>query len=495
VTNVQPEYLNVREKPKGESDDPPVVGKLSEGDTVCLTGASALAGGYKWWPVIAADGTEGWAAAFDSQDPARPWLTPTDRPCRGEPAPTPMPTPVATPSLTPSPTMMAQPTAETTPTALVPTPAPTPTKPSQVGSVPTFRGNMARTGANPGPGVERSPAVLWQFTASNSCGSILSSPVVAGGAVYVGTGLQGAFQLGGCVYAVDATTGVERWSFATDGGVVEATAAVVDGVVYTADGEGVVYALDAATGAEQWRFYMDAYTSSSPAVSGGALYIQGPSRQYFALDALNGRERWNFVTIGRVEGGGGLDRSAAVVGDAVYLGSDDGNLYSIDALTGAERWRFSTGGEGEPIPSTPAVADGVVYVASYEGRLYAVDAVTGRQRWSSLLEQYAAVSLAVANGLVYATVDHDVYALDAITGEQRWHVEPDGALSYWSPPTVAGDTVYVGSTDGHLYAFDATTGKERWRLETGGEIESTPAVVGGVVYITFGSLLWAIAEQ
>lgn len=412
--------------------------------------------------------------------------------CGGGTAPFSTATPAAGDGRTITATATGQPTIA--PTKIESTASAQP-KTGPTGSVPTFRGNMARTGANPGPGVERSPAVLWQFTASNSCGSILSSPVVAGGVVYVGTGLSGAFQLGGCVYAVDATTGAERWSFATDGGVVEATAAVVDGVVYTADGEGVVYALDAATGAEQWRFYMDAYTSSSPAVSGGALYIQGPTRQYFALDALNGKERWSFVTIGREEWGG-LDRSAAVVGDAVYLGSDDGNLYSIDALTGAERWRFSTGEQAEPIPSTPAVADGVVYIASLEGRLYAVDAATGEQRWSSLVEQYAAVSLAVANGLVYATVEHDVYALDAITGEQRWHVEPDGALSYWSPPTVAGDTVYVGSSDGPLYAFDATTGKERWRLETGGGgIDSAPAVVGGVVYITFGSLLWAIAEQ
>jgi predicted DNA-binding protein YlxM (UPF0122 family) len=83
VTNVQPEYLNVRKAPKQEWSDPEVVGKLSEGDTVCLTGASALGGGYKWWPVIAADGTEGWAAAFDPKDPARPWLTPTGRPCGG----------------------------------------------------------------------------------------------------------------------------------------------------------------------------------------------------------------------------------------------------------------------------------------------------------------------------------------------------------------------------------------------------------------------------
>jgi plastocyanin len=107
VTNVQPEHLNVRERPKTESDDSPVIGELSEGDTVCLIGAPSFGGGYKWWPVSAADGTEGWAAAFDPQEPARPWLTPTGNSCGGEPAPTPLPTPVATSSFTPSPTTMA----------------------------------------------------------------------------------------------------------------------------------------------------------------------------------------------------------------------------------------------------------------------------------------------------------------------------------------------------------------------------------------------------
>jgi RNA polymerase sigma factor (sigma-70 family) len=85
VTNVQPEHLNVRERPKTEWDDSPVIRELSEGDTVCLIGAPDVGGGYKWWPVSAADGTEGWAAAFDPKDPARPWITPTGNPCGAEP--------------------------------------------------------------------------------------------------------------------------------------------------------------------------------------------------------------------------------------------------------------------------------------------------------------------------------------------------------------------------------------------------------------------------
>jgi outer membrane protein assembly factor BamB len=51
-----------------------------------------------------------------------------------------------------------------------------------------------------------------------------------------------------------------------------------------------------------------------------------------------------------------------------------------------------------------------------------------------------------------------------------------------STPAIAAGTVYVGSKDGRLYALDLATGKQRFRYEAGGEIRSSPAVRGGVVY-------------
>jgi hypothetical protein len=66
--------------------DASIVGKLKEEDSVCLTGPSWFIDGFKWWPVHAVDGTEGWAAAFDPGAVDEPWLTPTGEPCQGEPA-------------------------------------------------------------------------------------------------------------------------------------------------------------------------------------------------------------------------------------------------------------------------------------------------------------------------------------------------------------------------------------------------------------------------
>ncbi len=81
VTNVQPQRLNMREDP---GTDRQVTGKLSEGESVCLLGSPGLADGFPWWPLRSEEGTEGWAAAFDPDEPDKPWLTATGRACQGE---------------------------------------------------------------------------------------------------------------------------------------------------------------------------------------------------------------------------------------------------------------------------------------------------------------------------------------------------------------------------------------------------------------------------
>jgi Tol biopolymer transport system component len=85
VTNVRPKKLEVRKLP-GVSE--PVIGRMAEGDTVCLLGSPALAGRSKWWPVYSAGGLTGWAAASDPEEPDKPWITPTGRECSPVPGPT-----------------------------------------------------------------------------------------------------------------------------------------------------------------------------------------------------------------------------------------------------------------------------------------------------------------------------------------------------------------------------------------------------------------------
>jgi parallel beta-helix repeat protein len=52
-----------------------------------------------------------------------------------------------------------------------------------------------------------------------------------------------------------------------------------------------------------------------------------------------------------------------------------------------------------------------------------------------------------------------------------------------SSPAVVGGVVYVGSYDHKVYALNATTGALIWNYTTGNLVESSPAVSGGVVFV------------
>jgi outer membrane protein assembly factor BamB len=53
----------------------------------------------------------------------------------------------------------------------------------------------------------------------------------------------------------------------------------------------------------------------------------------------------------------------------------------------------------------------------------------------------------------------------------------------WSSPAVVGGTLYIGSDDFKVYALNSTTGVKTWSYTTGDKVRSSPAVVGGVVYV------------
>ncbi len=67
--------------------------------------------------------------------------------------------------------------------------------------------------------------------------------------------------------------------------------------------------------------------------------------------------------------------------------------------------------------------------------------------------------------------------------EVGWKVSTDNAVD--SSPAVVNGIVYIGSKDFNLYAFEAATGKVVWSAPTNGRIDSSPAVANGVAY--FGS--------
>ena len=177
--------------------------------------------------------------------------------------------------------------------------------------------------------------------------------------------------------------------------------------------------------------------------------------------------KWKFKT------GGAVTSTPAVSEGTAYFGSNDHFLYAVNLADGTQRWKFKTGSR---VTSSPAVYQGRVYVSSFDGNIYAVDAKTGAQAWKFASE-----------GERRFTGKH-LHGSDPAAESM-----PDPFDFYLSSPTIAEDTVYVGSGDGNVYALDPASGALRWKFHTGDVVHASPAIANGLVYIgSWDSFFYAI---
>ncbi len=274
----------------------------------------------------------------------------------------------------------------------------------------------------------------------------LSSPVVADGAVFFGSG-------DGHLYAVDAATGKLRWRFRT-GDVVHASPAYAEGVVYVGSWDGRFYAVDAKSGEQRWMFQggVDALMhnqqgfQSSPSVVNGVVYTGCRDGHVYALDAATGKERWNIST-----NASWVNASPAVSGGNVYFGTSDSALYQVvDAVSGQPLQQHDVLAY---VFASPSVAGDVVLLGMLNGVLQARDKASGELLWEFRTEASR------ANRGWVLTADKRFNA--AMLFVSTWHEATDVAQdrqasvgSFFSTPLVAAGVVYVGSADGNLYAIE-----------------------------------------
>ena len=239
------------------------------------------------------------------------------------------------------------------------------------------------------------------------------------------------------------------WNYTT-GSYVDSSPAVADGVVYVGSGNNNVYALNATTRAFLWSYHTSDVVDSSPAVVGGFVFVGSWDGNVYALNATTGKLVWSKKTGGPI-----VHSSPAVVGGFVFVGSWDGYVYALNATTGKLVWSKKTGGPIEY--SSPAVADGVVYVGSTDHNVYALNVATGAVVWSYPTGGVVKSSPAVAGGVVFVGSDDDnVYAIGL-------NPSPDVAVTgVMSSKTVVGQgfstsiSVTVANQDNRAETFKVT---------------------------------------
>ncbi|MBS1245482.1 MAG: repeat protein [Chloroflexi bacterium] len=278
---------------------------------------------------------------------------------------------------------------------------------------------------------------------------------------------------------------------------MHATPALGDGLVYFGTDGGYLFALDVTTGAEKWRYLPEQTTTfipfikeqsapvyAGPAVAGKRVIFAGTADKIYALDAVTGKLAWEFAAGSRVWA------TPLVVSDTVYISTLKHKLVALDVATGKERWTFDQA-KGA-LSGAPVFDNGIVYVGSFDNHLYAVDAASGEKRWAFNASNWVWEGPAVVSGTLYfGDVGGNVYALDAATQQRLWVTElnklpvPGGPVR--ATPLYADGTLYVGTANGALYALDASTGKERSTWTTfkvpNAQFLTTPVLQGGLLLV------------
>ncbi|MEE1929552.1 PQQ-binding-like beta-propeller repeat protein [Streptomyces sp. TRM 70351] len=266
---------------------------------------------------------------------------------------------------------------------------------------------------------------------------------------------------GGAVQAWDGAGGERLWELTgaqTDFETADTGPVLYEGTVYLW-AEGLVYALDARSGDERWTYPVgDASATGGvpirllPAEDGG-LYVCAGAR-LLALDAATGAERWRFHGPDPFLCPPAFAPGAAVAGGGVYVADYRGVVYAIDAANGHDRWRIPTQARASTEPVV--VADGLVHVASGSA-LYTIDAVPGTGRWRFETHGELVGAPVAAQGRVhFGSADHSLYTLDAVGGQLRWKLETGGEIT--GTLLVTGGVVYACSKDRCVYALDAELG-------------------------------------
>ncbi|MBX3180680.1 MAG: PQQ-binding-like beta-propeller repeat protein [Candidatus Hydrogenedentes bacterium] len=296
------------------------------------------------------------------------------------------------------------------------------------------------------------------------------------------------------------------WTYASEGGnperlgQIQCNPLVIDGVLYGVSPWMKVFALDAATGAERWTFTPENPTKAVCRGFGwwtdGArkrlLYAGGP--HLYALDAETGQPVEGFGEQGRVDLSKGLGRD----GDGLYVSASSpgvvyrdlyilgfrtneshpaspGHIRAFNVHTGAIEWIFHT------IPQPGEFGHDTWPEGAHER-------AGGANSW-------AGMSLDPDRGIVYVPTGSAVFdfhggdrhgdnlfantllALDAATGERKWHFQAvrhdlwDRDLP--APPNLMTvthggktiDAVAQITKSAYVFLFDRETGEPLFPIE------------------------------
>ena len=344
-----------------------------------------------------------------------------------------------------------------------------------------------------------------------------SSPVVAGGRVYV-TACTGPRQERLHVLCFDAATGKRLWQRqfwatgntlchpktcmaaptpASDGEAVYALFASGDLVALGRDGDLLWYR---ALARDYPQITNQVGMAASPVLWKDVLHIpMETAGESFAagLDRRTGRNRWKVARPRDVNWVTPLVLDNRGRAEALFLSA--GLLTAYDPQSGRQLWAYTEEGLS-PTPSVPSPAAGEGLVVTGGGvalRLPAPSAGKGAAvAWKSNKLRPAYASPLYYRGRLYA-VNNTATLLDCFdikTGEVLWRQRVKGPFS--ASPVAGGGRVYLVNEDGVTTVVrDGPRPRVLGTNPLGEAVLATPAISGGALFLRSDRHLYCIRER
>ena len=271
------------------------------------------------------------------------------------------------------------------------------------------------------------------------------------------------------------------WMLHVDGGVAsgtsqQATAVEVDGVIYVQSASQKISAVDARTGVVKWSYAGGGAIGivRGVAVAQGKVFASMTGRRVVALDQATGNQLW-MVTLDNAAFPGGTTPTSAVYYDGLlYVGTGGGDgayrgrAYALNASDGSIAWTFW----GVPSPGTPGSetwpADNTWQTGGAAPWMHpAVDPDLNIVYWTFGNPFPVSDGSTRPGDNLYS---NSIVAMDAHTGTYLWHFQTvkhdlwdyDNTMApvlmnLWVKGKQRKAVAVAGKT-GYLYIFDRVTG-------------------------------------
>jgi outer membrane protein assembly factor BamB len=351
-------------------------------------------------------------------------------------------------------------------------------------------------------------------TGTSDASRLTSPPIIAEGRVYV-------LDAEATVYAFDTRDGKELWHnrLAPEGGgsfLNTATLGVIgqdlsidpekgfgggtafdSGKLFVSTGFGDVFALDPRTGRKLWKTNVGVPIVNAPVANGGRVFVSSEDNHFVALAQSDGRKLWDHQAIS--ESAGILEgTSAAVAGDFVIAPYSSGELYALSVQNGRSAWSDTLTASGnltalsdlDDIAGRPVVDRDMVFAISHAGIMVAINLNSGERVWT---RDIGGVQTPwVAGDYVYVTTtDGQLLCLQRKDGNvkwihhlQRWEdMDSKSDPIFWAGPVLVSNRLVLVSSIGTAISVSPYTGELLGRTDIPDGTFIAPVVANGTLYL------------